>query len=630
MAIIGNHTRASRLGTTARAAVLAAALCAWSAGASGATVSIKVNPITAELGEAVTLVVSVDDDASPVRVALPKGVRIAAGPSTSQKIMQDLTRGTYSRATEFRYTLAFDAPGTYSLGPATVRVGRRTFKGGSGRVVVKKQGSRKDVRVFASLKPERAYVGQPVTATFSYCETREVADKAFAVPFLADVDGLKSEDPEGLADRWNESVKKTRRGLAGHKVVRIADPPAQVVARLERRRIGDADYIAHTVRRVLIPEKTGTYDLGRASAVAVVVTGHRWVRDFMGFRRKERVTKRIALSSEPLSLEVLEVPAEGRPAGYAGAIGTYELVAEASPREVALGGDPVALTLTVRGEGDIETVPLPCLADDTGWRVGTVEQKQETSFEKGRPVGERRFTLPLRPRSAEVAEIPAAELAVFDPVKETYVTLRTEPIPVRVTVPEDSGALEGVALPEAARARIREREELKQDIEDIETQVDAAESDAAWLHGPAGLVTFFALPLAAYAAASVVARRRRELQENAALARRLSAAKAARAGLARLRDEAASLPPADFAEAVAKALHGYLADRLDRPGGEIPPDEAERLLAESGVDAGLSSEAAEVLREAGAARFGGGGGEPGELLRRAEACVEAIEKGGAS
>jgi hypothetical protein len=636
MATVGNDTHEPRRSVRARAFTLAfaaAGLCLAAARALGATVSLEVSPAAAELGEAVTLKVSVSGSrgGGTPRVTLPKGVRIAAGPSQSS--MTQIINGRMSSSVDYTYTLQIDSAGAFVIGPATVRVGRRDVRSGAARLVVKAVGSRKDVRIFASIDPARAYAGQLVVATFEFAVARgrKINGYSLTIPFLSGIGDAKVFDPENLL----EQVRKGNR--SGLQILQVGEPRVQAVAKVSTRDIDGVPYEVYTVRRMVLPSTPGLHDIRRASIVAAVVTGQRRVRGFFGYENRP-VTKRIALTSDPLSLEVLAPPTEGRPPGYSGAIGIYELTAEASPTEVALGGEPVALTLTVRGEGNIETVPQPKLADDSGWRLGSVEQQQTTGFEGGRPVGEKRFTIPLRPRSSQVKEIPAAELAVFDPRTESYVTLRTGPIPVRVTVPKDSGALEGVALPEAARARLREREEVKQDIEDIETLVDAGASDAAWLHGGRGLVAFFALPLAAFAAASVVARRRRELKENTALARRLSAAKAARAAFAGLHGDGgaegeegvASLPGPGFAEAVAKALQGYLADRLDRPGGEIPPDEAERLLTESGVDQELAGDAAGVLREAGAARFGGGGVEPAELLRRAQACVEAIEKGGAS
>ncbi len=635
MAIQRNHTRAPRRIVRRRAftfALAAVGQCLVAARAHAATVSLSVSPAAAELGEGVTLKVSViGSGGGTPRVTLPKGVRTVGKPSHYSMMRRVGNRTTTS--TDFTYTLQIDAAGTYVIGPATVRIGRRDVRSGTARLVVKKAGTRKDVRVFASIEPARAYAGQLVVATFEFAVARgrKINGYSLAIPFLAGIKGAEVFDPENLLEQI-----KTRTS-AGLQLLQVGQPRSQAVAKISTRDIDGMPYEVYTVRRMVLPSTPGLYDIGRASMVASVVTGRRRVRGFFGVEDRP-VTKRIALTSDPLTLEVLAPPIEGRPPGYSGAIGMYKLTAEASPTEVALGGEPVALTLTVRGEGNIETVPQPKLAGDSGWRVGSVEQQQQTGFEAGRPFGEKRFTIPLRPRSAEVVAVPAAELAVFDPLTESYVTLRTEPIPVRVTVPDDSGALEGVALPEAARAKMREREEVKQDIEDIETQVDASASDAAWLHGGGGLVAFFALPLAAFAAASVVARRRRELRENTALARRLAAAKAARAAFAGLHGDggaegeegAASLPGPEFAEAVAKALQGYLADRLDRPGGEIPPDEAERLLNESGVDKGLASDAAGVLREAGAARFGGGGVEPEELLARAETCVDAIEKGGAS
>jgi len=516
-----HHMREKRRGRLGRLAGAAAvALVVLAARATGAAVTLTAEPAAAELGEAVTLKVSVSGaDAGTPQLILPKGVRIVGGPSRSQ--MTQIINGRSSSSIDFTYTLAFDAPGTYTLGPATVRVGRRNVSGGTARVVVTKPGARKDALVFASIEPARAYVGQPVTATFEFAvaQGRRVRGYSLSIPFLDEIDGAKVYDPENLAER-------IERSSAGLQILDVDRPNVRTVAKVSRREIDGVPYEVYTVRRAVLPSIPGLHDLGEASAVLGVVTGYRRVRGFIGYENRP-VTKRIALSTDPLSLEVLPPPTEGRPPGYSGAVGSYELSAEASPLEVALGGDPITLTLTVRGEGNIESVPLPAF-DESRWRKTSVEQKQETSFENGRAFGVKRFTIPLRPRSTDVSEIPATELAVFDPSREAYVTLRTRPIPVRVIVPEDTGALETVALPESARAKIREREEVKQDIEDIETEVDASASDAAWIHGFGGLAGFFALPLVAFAAASLVAHRRRTLRENTALARRLVAAKAAR------------------------------------------------------------------------------------------------------
>jgi hypothetical protein len=290
-----------------------------------------------------------------------------------------------------------------------------------------------------------------------------------------------------------------------------------------------------------------------------------------------------------------------------------------------MGGRPVLLTLTVRGEGSVETVPAPRLADESGFRAGVPEQEEKSRFEGGRLLGEKTFRVPLRPESRHVKEVPPAELVVFDPAEERYVTLRTGAIPITVTLPEDTGAVETLPLP--AEARRTAREPVREDIEDIETGADAGDSHAARLHGPLGLAVLCFLPLAVYAALAVVARRRRMLREDRALARRLSAARTARARLDELRSAGEGLGPGEFASRLSRALQGYVADRAGRPSGEIAPKEAAQLLCEGRAGDDCAREAESILSDLEAARFGGAGLDRGRWLNRVGACVDTIEKG---
>jgi len=219
----------------------------------------------------------------------------------------------------------------------------------------------------------------------------------------------------------------------------------------------------------------------------------------------------------------------------------------------------------------------------------------------------------------------AARLVVFNPFEAKYEVLTTDPIPIKVTVPEGTGAIETIAMPPGTREDRRAAEEVKQDIEDIETGFDPAESDGAWLHRPVGLVTFVFMPAGVYATLLVVARRRRMLRDDRTLARKLAAARTARARLEELGAAGASVDAGEFAARLSRILQGYLADRLGRPTGELPPREAQALLCEGGACEACASEAAGILADAEGARFGGGGVERGVWLERVLSCIGRVE-----
>ena len=625
-------------------ALAAASVALLSRTAAAASLSLAVSPQSVETGEAASLTISLTggDALGKPEFDLPEDAQIAGGPNVARTHRFDGRRSTAS--IQYTYRLVFAKAGDYTLGPATIRTRRGVIRSNRVPVAVRAAGKLTGVAVIAEIVPARVYVGQAVVATFVFGISRNIKGYELAVPFLEERQGLRLFDPENLQERWNEAASRTRRGLPGYAVLNVATPRVQAVAREETRQIDSVSHKAYVVRRVIVPQEAGVYDFGRARAGANIVVGRgparsRFPRDpfgddfFDGFfsmgSSRDR-TKTVFVTSDPLILEVLPPPEEGRPPLFEGAVGRYEIAASVSPRETTLGGAPFELAFTVKGEGNIETVGIPRLPDSPDFRLGVPEQEQTSRFEGGRLVGVKRFVIPLRPGSARLKEVPRATLVAFDPFEEEYVTLTTEPISVTVIVPEDSGALETVGLPEQVKAERRAREVVREDIEDIETDIDPNESHEAWLHSAAGICVFGVLPTCAYAALAVYAARWRRLREDRSLARRVRAARTARAKLEGLRGDPDSLGTAEFAEGLSRALQEYLADRLGRPAGEIPPGEAESLLKEAGVLEADAREFTEMLQEAETARFGGGQVDRDEWLRCAESCIDSLERGGAA
>ena len=116
------------------------------------------------------------------------------------------------------------------------------------------------------------------------------------------------------------------------------------------------------------------------------------------------------------------------------------------PPEVKVG-DPLTLTLTLRGEGTLDAARAPDLtarAEVTD-RFRVYEATEETRD------GARLFNYSLRPLKPGEVVFPAIPVSYFDVDKEQYVTLQTQPISLAVKQAERIGEGE-IAVAPAARS----------------------------------------------------------------------------------------------------------------------------------------------------------------------------------
>lgn len=136
----------------------------------------------------------------------------------------------------------------------------------------------------------------------------------------------------------------------------------------------------------------------------------------------------LKLKSEPVTLEVKALPPNA-PAEFGGAVGNYTLTVDAKPKSAKVG-DPFTVTATIHGRGNFDRVTAPVFEDERGWH----KYPPSADFKQDDDVGisgAKTFETVLSPNERK-ENIPAQLFAFFDPVKEQYVTLRGDPIAVRV------------------------------------------------------------------------------------------------------------------------------------------------------------------------------------------------------
>lgn len=215
--------------------------------------------------------------------------------------------------------------------------------------------------------------------------------------------------------------------------------------------IGGRTYQVYTFKTAISPAHAGKFEIGPVQAKAVVVMPRRP----SGMPRTNRPRSpfdlfnmddpfsdpffsdpfgslgertELPIRSETATLNVKPLPANAPP-NFSGAVGNFTMAVDAKPKNVQVG-DPITVSTTISGRGNFDRVNGPALENDRGWHKYPPSSKFKQDDDVGIS-GEKTFESVIAPNEKKTA-VPALTFAYFDPSKENYVTLRSEPVPIQV------------------------------------------------------------------------------------------------------------------------------------------------------------------------------------------------------
>ncbi|HVM97178.1 MAG TPA: BatD family protein, partial [Candidatus Acidoferrales bacterium] len=360
----------------------------------------------------------------------------------------------------------------------------------------------------------------------------------------------------------------------------------------------------------LTPLRSGSSTIGPASVTLNVLERRRgggmFDDDFFGFSQRHQVT----VKSDPLTLNVLPLPDEGKPANFGGAVGTFTLAVNASPTEVN-AGDPVTVTMTVQGHGTLPDTAAPMLSSTKGFRT------YETHITKSE--GDTKvFEQVLIPNDAQITVLPAVRFSYFDSEKHHYENLESAPIALAVRPAEQPQRAEVMsAVPRPAKP-----EELGHDIVYIKDDPGNLQPVASGFGVLAAL--YLPLPALLFIGASWYDRRRTRLTGDERYARFTRAGRAARSGFAAAEQALTQQNRSAFYDALFRTLQDYLAAKLNLPPGAIDAEAA----AARGVSADVAEKVRRVLTTCEQARFApvGDSADLRATLSTAQEIVKNLER----
>lgn len=385
---------------------------------------------------------------------------------------------------------------------------------------------------------------------------------------------------------------------------------------------GGLQYYVTEIARALFPTTHGELEIGPAVWECVVgdSRGAFGTDPFDLLKRRASRGRSASVRSDPVMVEVLPLPEEGRPVEFNGAVGKFAVKADVDTKSLKVD-EPLTLTVTLSGTGNVTAVPDVEMPDIPGLRSYDSGGATDLSRDDRTIRGTKSFSRVYIPSVPGEYSIPPVRLAYFDPGVGDYAIASSEAIPVNVA-PAGEGASAGpeVAGPGDAVAK---------DIRYIKTGTPSFRRAGSRLYKNSYflLAQLLAPLLVLGAYAYRVAKERSGLDPNRSRAK--AAKRRARERLALARSHSAGGRPWEAWKTVSAALRNYIADVAGGSAAALGGDEAAELLEAAGVDERTIRETVDALESCDAAVFaprGRSAASPEDAIRAASGIIDGIER----
>ena len=546
-------------------------------------------------------------DSEPVLPDMEEfGQYLGSGKSTSVQIVN----GRTSVALTYQYRFQATAEGVFEIGAVKVTAEGRTYESEPISLVVSDtpaprggiadseepadEISPDDLFIETEVSRTRVFENEPVVVEYRIF-TRVTVD-SYTISMLPRATGF-----------WTEQLEQS-------------DAP-----QVERVVRDGSEYLTATVRRVaLFPTGSGERTLDPLGIEAQVRVPDRRRRnplgDFFGASGLFNHRVPVAVASRPVTIEVLPLPAEGRPGSFTGHVGELDVATSADRTSVA-ANEALTLRVDLTGTGNLRALGAPEIDFPDEFEVFPPETRESIAPGGGSIRGSRSYEYVLIPRAPGSVTIPPVEVSYFDPRSRTYGTARSQPVAVTVTGDAAAPGGESGAVPSAV-------EPIREEIRFIHIGPADFRPTGVPLHSTAGFWIVLLLPVAAAAGAAAVRRHRDRIEGDVAYARVRRARGMAKKRLARA-GGLVSGDPRDFHAEVAGALQGFVADKLNVAEAGLLREETERLARQRGASDETLERLFACLDDCDLQRFAPAGAErepPEAVLERAASLMGDLAK----
>ncbi len=580
------------------------------------------------INDTLTLSVTVDSAGKDIeRIKYPEApdFEVLSRQQSQQTSFQLAPGGgppTFKQVRVYRMILAPQRTGTFTIQPGRLTIDGKEIKTGAIRVTVRPAQQRPQ----AQTPPQ-----QPNVPPNPFGLDEDMDDP------LAQLFGGMGSQPAGDSDLYLRAVLDKKQAIVGEQVTLSVylfsrvdvsgvegfkmpkldgfwsediETPTQISGELKM--IDGVPYRVFLLRkRALFPLKAGKLtvdpvEVDVATGFALVLSG-----------------RKVHRKSQPLALEVQPLP-DGAPAGFETSnVGQWKLSATSSATRTELG-QPITLTVTLEGTGNINSVQVPKLPAIRGLKAYDPTSNEKVSVQRGRVGGKRTLEYLLMPEQTGDFEIPALQFVYFDPVKREYRTSETQRIPLSVEA--GSGAPVASGIGAAAGAGDRAVNVIGADgIRPLRYKGRIARASQPLWSEPFFLPVA-ASPFALWAVLGLCGLVRSTVSSGGGTTRAPGkAASRARKRLKKAEQLLEARQPDAFYAEVARVLNDYLSDKLHEPVAGLTRADLDAKLKAAGLPAELWQRLASLLDTCDAGRFAPGATETGTMQRLHEDALQLMD-----
>lgn len=530
---------------------------------------------------------------------------VLSGPYTSTSSSTSFVNGKRTSSFEQTYTymLMAQKAGTFTIGPATVKVdGEQVHSNGvriqvlpedeqpanssqSGQTATRSNSANGQTGAAGQTSSENLFVR--TIASKTRVHEQEALMIAYKL-YFANVDVAQLTNNTKLPEYTGFLKQELEQG--------------EIQTELEHYN-GRNYQTAVLYRTILYPQHSGDIKIDPANFEAVLrVQTRSQVRsifdDFFG--SYTNVTK--MLTAPGVTIHVAALPS-GKPAGFSGGVGTFTMTPSISQTEVQTN-DAVTIKLDISGAGNMKLIKTPAIDWPEGFEPYDPKVTNNFNTTTSGVSGTKSIEYLAIPRSAGEYTIPAVKFSYFDIDEKAYKTITTPEY--TILVKRGAGASSNAGSEEGAVVYHAQKEDIKQlgsDIRYIDTKKPKSSTIRHQISDINHIWLFYVIP--ALIALILLVVLRKQIKENADMAR-VRYKKANKVAKKRLKAASAALKANDkdhFYEEIERAAWTYLSDRLSIPTADLNKENIASLLAQKNVPEAIITEVKNVLSTAEFARY---------------------------